>query len=167
MSNQANIPPPTAPSADQLKSFAPSVSTKNFQYIATKGKGKGSQGLFSMRRPKDVTSGFSSGLKNIGKGLGAGLGAIVAGPIAGYKESGWGGLAKGTAMVSIPSDTESNVAVIIVRIVFIGSFLFYCLLLNHSFPTNPNRITNCFKLILLYCNFTNYICSMRSRYFDF
>ena len=44
---------------------------------------------------------------------------------------------------------RSNVAVIIVKIVFIssfrGSFLFYCLLLNHSFPTNPNSITNCIE----------------------
>ena len=39
---------------------------------------------------------------------------------------------------------RSNVAVITDRIIFIGLFLFYCLLLNHSFPTNPNRITNCF-----------------------
>ena len=44
---------------------------------------------------------------------------------------------------------RSNVAVIIVRIVFISSFLFYCLLLNHSFSTNPNKITNCFKLFSL------------------
>ena len=51
-------------------------------------------------------------------------------------------------MVSIPSDAGANVAVTIVRIVFISSFFFYCLFLNHSFPTNPNRITNCFKLIL-------------------
>ena len=43
---------------------------------------------------------------------------------------------------------RSNVAVIIVRIVFISSFLFYCLLLNHGFQTNPNKMTNCFKLIL-------------------
>ena len=49
---------------------------------------------------------------------------------------------------SIHSDAVSNVAVIIVRIVFISLFLFYCLLLNHSFQTNPNKITNCFKLIL-------------------
>ena len=47
---------------------------------------------------------------------------------------------------------RSNVAVIIVRIVFISAFLFYCLLLNHSFPTNPNRITNCFKLFSLFTN---------------
>jgi hypothetical protein len=44
---------------------------------------------------------------------------------------------------------RSNVAVIIVRIIFISSFLFYCLLLNHSFQTNPNKITNCFKLFSL------------------
>ena len=44
---------------------------------------------------------------------------------------------------------RSNVAVIIVRIVFICPFLFYCLLLNHSFQTNPNKITNCFKLFSL------------------
>ena len=45
---------------------------------------------------------------------------------------------------------RSNVAVIIVRKVFISAFLFYCLLLNYSFPTNPNSVTNCFKLILFY-----------------
>ena len=50
-------------------------------------------------------------------------------------------------MVSIQSDAV--VAVIIDRIVFISSFLFYCLLLNHSFQTNPNSITNCFKLLSL------------------
>ena len=44
---------------------------------------------------------------------------------------------------------RSNVAVIIVRIDFISSFLFCCLLSNHSFPTNPNRITNCFQLFSL------------------
>ena len=43
---------------------------------------------------------------------------------------------------------RSNVAVIIVRMIFNGLFYFYYLLLNHSFQTNPNRITNCFKLFL-------------------
>ena len=43
---------------------------------------------------------------------------------------------------------RSNVAVIIDRIIFISSFLFYCLLYNHSFQTNPNRMTNCFQLFL-------------------
>ena len=51
---------------------------------------------------------------------------------------------------------RSNVAVIIVRTVFICSFLFYCLLLHHSFQTNPNRITNCFQLFSL-SQLTNYI----------
>ena len=64
------------------------------------------------------------------------------------------------AKVSIQCDAV--VAVIVVRIVFISSFFFYCLLLNHSFPKNPNSVTNCFKLILSIYNFTNYICSMRS-----
>ena len=41
------------------------------------------------------------------------------------------------------------------RIVFISTFLFYCLLFNHSFPTNPNRITNCYKLILFYLQLYN------------
>ena len=44
---------------------------------------------------------------------------------------------------------RSNVAVIIDCVVFISSFLFCCLLLNHSFQTNPNKITNCFKLFSL------------------
>jgi len=51
---------------------------------------------------------------------------------------------------------RSNVAVIIIRILFISSFLFYCLLSNHSFQTNPNRITNCFKLLSLFTTY-NYI----------
>ena len=32
--------------------------------------------------------------------------------------------------------------------IFIHSFLFYWLLLNRSFQTNSNSITNCFKIIL-------------------
>ena len=48
---------------------------------------------------------------------------------------------------------RSNVAVIIVRIVFISSFLFYCLLFNHSFQTNPNKITNCFQLFSLFTTY--------------
>jgi H+/Cl- antiporter ClcA len=40
----------------------------------------------------------------------------------------------------------SNVVVIIVKIIFIHSFLFYCLFYNHSFKTNPNTVTNFSKL---------------------
>ena len=37
----------------------------------------------------------------------------------------------------------------IVRVIFISAFFFYCLLLNHSFPTNPNRIIlTALKLVL-------------------
>ena len=36
--------------------------------------------------------------------------------------------------------------VIVVKIIFIHSFLFYCLLYNHSFKTNPNSVTNLSKL---------------------
>ena len=43
---------------------------------------------------------------------------------------------------------RSNVAVIIVKVIFINAFLSYCLLSNHSFPTDPNRMTNCFQLLL-------------------
>ena len=39
---------------------------------------------------------------------------------------------------------RANVAITIVRLVFISAFLFYCPPLNHSFQTNPNKITNCF-----------------------
>ena len=34
---------------------------------------------------------------------------------------------------------RSNVAVIIVRIVFLSAFLFYCLLCSHSFPNKPKQ----------------------------
>ena len=47
--------------------------------------------------------------------------------------------------------------VIIVKIIFIRSFLFCCLLYKHSFKTNPNTVTNLSKLF-------NYICSMRSSF---
>ena len=45
---------------------------------------------------------------------------------------------------------RSNVAVIHVRIVFISSFLFYCLLSNHSFQTNPNSVAKLSKLYQLH-----------------
>ena len=36
--------------------------------------------------------------------------------------------------------SNAGAAVIIVRTIFISAYLFYCLLLNHSFPTNPNSV---------------------------
>ena len=53
---------------------------------------------------------------------------------------------------------RSNVALIIVRIVFVSAFLFYCLLYNHSFPTNPNSVTNCFKLFSLFTTMKQDVC---------
>ena len=60
---------------------------------------------------------------------------------------------------------RSNVAVIIVSIVFISSFLFYCLLLNRSFSSNPNRITNCLKLFSSLLQLYNYIAPASLFYF--
>ena len=51
--------------------------------------------------------------------------------------------------ILVSQSSDAVVAVIIVRIVLISSFFFYCLLLNHSFSTNPNRIIlTALKLIL-------------------
>ena len=59
---------------------------------------------------------------------------------------------------------RSNVAVNIVGIIFIGAFLFCCLLYNHSFQTNPNKITNCFKFFsLLQLTTTLLYCSVRKH----
>ena len=60
---------------------------------------------------------------------------------------------------------RSNVAVIIVKVIFISSFLFYCLLLNHSFQTNPNKITNCFQLFSLLQLYKLHLLLL-SRYFN-
>ena len=66
---------------------------------------------------------------------------------------------------------RSNIAVIIDRIVCIISFLFYCLLLNHSLPTNPNKITNCFKLLFLFTTlqttFAQCVAFLRKNPFSF
>jgi hypothetical protein len=59
--------------------------------------------------------------------------------------------------------SDAVVAIIIVGLVFIRSFLFYCLLLNRMFQTNPNKMTNCLKLFSLFTIY-NYICSMRSLF---
>ena len=52
----------------------------------------------------------------------------------------------------------------IVRVIFISSFLLYCLLLKHIFQTHPNMITNCLKLILSVTTY-NYIAP--ASLFDF
>ena len=63
--------------------------------FSTSVKGEGSKGLFSLRRPQNVVSGLSSGLKNVGKGLIGGVGTIVATPIVGAQKDGVKGFFKG------------------------------------------------------------------------
>ena len=47
------------------------------------------------------------------------------------------------------SKRRANVAVVIVRVIFISFFLCCCLFYNLSFQTNPNSVTYCFKLFSL------------------
>jgi DnaJ-domain-containing protein 1 len=54
--------------------------------------------IFSTRNPKDVTAGFSSGLKSITKGVVGGVASLVALPYAGAKEEGAIGFAKGLGL---------------------------------------------------------------------
>eukprot|EP00730_Choanoeca_flexa_P011192 TRINITY_DN24013_c0_g1_i1.p1 TRINITY_DN24013_c0_g1~~TRINITY_DN24013_c0_g1_i1.p1 ORF type:complete len:653 (+),score=169.65 TRINITY_DN24013_c0_g1_i1:460-2418(+) len=53
--------------------------------------------LFSTRRPQNIASGFSSGVKTLFKGVGAGVGCLVALPVAGAVNDGAGGFVKGLA----------------------------------------------------------------------
>ncbi|KAK9826317.1 hypothetical protein WJX74_008417 [Apatococcus lobatus] len=55
------------------------------------------QDVFSLRRPKDVKAGLSSGGKSIVKGIGAGVVGLVAAPVLGAHQEGFVGFAKGTA----------------------------------------------------------------------
>ena len=52
----------------------------------------------------------------------------------------------------------TKIVVIIVLLDSFSAFFFYCVLLNHTFQTNPNTVTKLSKLF-------NYICSMRSLFF--
>ena len=53
--------------------------------------------MFSTRRPKDASAGFSSAYKSIGKGVLAGAVSLVAQPIAGAQQEGTKGFFKGLA----------------------------------------------------------------------
>ena len=61
---------------------------------------------------------------------------------------------------------RKNLAVIIVRVILMSLFLFYGLLSNHIFQTNPNSVTNCFKLILSIYNFTTTLLLRRFLIFE-
>jgi len=51
--------------------------------------------FFSLRRPKDASSGMHSGLKSIGKGIFAGCAALVSAPVVGARAEGCAGFFKG------------------------------------------------------------------------
>jgi hypothetical protein len=53
--------------------------------------------VFSLRNPKDIRAGVSSGLKSVAKGVIGGALSIVAAPALGAAEQGWAGFAKGVA----------------------------------------------------------------------
>ena len=54
--------------------------------------------VFSLRKPRDLKAGLSSGLKSAGKGILGGAVGVVAAPVYyGYTEGGWG-CAKGAAV---------------------------------------------------------------------
>ena len=55
------------------------------------------QDVFSLRKPKDIRAGLSSGGKSIVKGIGAGVVGLVAAPALGAHQEGFVGFAKGAA----------------------------------------------------------------------
>ena len=55
------------------------------------------QDIFSLRRPKDVKAGVSSGVKSLGKGLVGGAVGLIAAPVVGATQAGLAGFAKGIA----------------------------------------------------------------------
>lgn len=69
--------------------------------------------VFSVRKPRDVVAGTSSGLKTISKGLGLGVAALVAQPYIGAKTSGVKGFAKGlgAGLLAFSASTVAGTAV--------------------------------------------------------
>ncbi|WIA18209.1 hypothetical protein OEZ85_009681 [Tetradesmus obliquus] len=55
------------------------------------------QDVFSLRRPRDIRAGLSSGLKSVGKGVLGGAVGLLAAPIVGAATDGLPGFAKGVA----------------------------------------------------------------------
>mmetsp|Transcript_27310 Transcript_27310/g.57992 ORF Transcript_27310/g.57992 Transcript_27310/m.57992 type:complete len:921 (-) Transcript_27310:127-2889(-) len=69
--------------------------------------------VFSLRKPRDVVAGTSSGLKTMSKGLGLGVAALVSQPILGAKQSGAKGFVKGmgTGLLGFTASTVAGTAV--------------------------------------------------------
>ena len=68
-------------------------------------------------------------------------------------------------MVSIQSDAGAMQLQFSLEYIFFSSFLFCCLFYNHSFQTNPNKITNCFKTFHSVYNFATTL--LLRRFLDY
>jgi len=75
--------------------------------------------IFSLRRPRDVFAGTSSGLKSVAKGMAIGIAALFASPIYLAKEKGLGGffLGLGTGILTLVLSTISGVAIGSIQVV--------------------------------------------------
>ena len=80
--------------------------------FSTSVRGEGSQGLFSLRRPRDLWGGTVSGLKNIGKGVGSGIGVLVAAPCAGARQEGVTGFMKGVGVGLVGGVTLAGTGIV-------------------------------------------------------
>ncbi|KAK9800240.1 hypothetical protein WJX73_004696 [Symbiochloris irregularis] len=79
------------------------VSRENGMEASTSSRGADGEefslnDVFSLRRPRDVGAGLSSGTKSAAKGVAAGVLGLVAAPIAGAVTNGFGGFAKGVGL---------------------------------------------------------------------
>lgn len=54
--------------------------------------------MFSLRKPRDIGAGLSSGTKSLVKGILAGTVSLVGAPVIGAVSEGWVGFAKGIAL---------------------------------------------------------------------
>ncbi len=59
--------------------------------------------MFSLRKPRDIGAGLSSGTKSLVKGILAGTVSLVGGPVIGAVSEGWGGFAKGLGVGGHPA----------------------------------------------------------------
>lgn len=68
--------------------------------------------MFSLRKPRDIGAGLSSGTKSLVKGILAGTVSLVGGPVIGAVSEGWVGFAKGLG-VGEPADLSYDAAILL------------------------------------------------------
>ena len=59
--------------------------------------------VFSLRKPRDIRAGLSSGSKSVVKGILAGTVSLVGAPVVGAVSNGWAGFAKGVGVGKVIS----------------------------------------------------------------